>query len=85
MPDPTPPTPPRTYRFDQVEALAGAPKVGSHQCVALVQLKAGAPLTTSWRQGATVRGQTLLAKGTAIATFVDGRYPGRRHGNHAAL
>jgi hypothetical protein len=30
-------------------------------------------------------GNGLLAKGTAIATFVKGRYPNRPHGNHAAF
>lgn len=78
-------TPPNPYRYADVDQLDGADKVGSHQCVALVQIKAGAPVTAAWRQGVTVRGQTILAKGTAIATFVDGRYPNRRHGNHAAL
>ncbi len=78
-------TPLPTYRYADVETLDGAAKVGSHQCVALVQLKAGAPLTAAWRQGAAVKGLTLLQKGTAIATFVNGQYPNRRHGNHAAL
>ena len=84
MPD-TAPTPPHTYRYDKVDDLDGTEKVGSRQCVALIQIKASAPPTSARRQGAAVRGQTLLAKGTAIATFVDGRYPNRRHGNHAAL
>jgi hypothetical protein len=32
-----------------------------------------------------VLGNGSLAKGTAIATFVDGRYPNNGHGNHAAF
>ena len=79
------PTPPRTYQYADVDSLEGADKVGSKQCVALVQIKAGAPVSTAWREGTAVRGQTTLARGTAIATFVNGRYPNQAHGNHAAL
>lgn len=32
-----------------------------------------------------VKGTLPLREGTAIATFVDGRYPNRASGNHAAL
>lgn len=81
-PDPTPAT---TYRYADVDTLEGAAKVGSGQCVALVQVEAGAPVTSTWVAGDAVRGQTMLAKGTAIATFENGRYPNHPHGNHAAL
>ena len=40
---------------------------------------------SSWRQGEPVVGNNSLAKGIAIATFVNGRYPNHSHGNHAAL
>lgn len=73
------------YTYAKVDDLQGNALVGSHQCVALVQVMAGAPVTSAWREGAAVRGNLTLAKGTAIATFVDGRYPNRAHGNHAAL
>ena len=73
------------YVYSEVDSLAGHELVGTHQCVALVQAFAQAPRTGEWKQGACVRGQWLLAKGTAIATFEDGVYKSRPHGNHAAL
>ncbi len=73
------------YIYPKVDDLADHDLVGTHQCVALVQAFARAPLTRQWKQGAPVRGQLLLAKGTAIATFEDGVYKSRPHGNHAAL
>lgn len=73
------------YIYPKVDNLADHDLVGTHQCVALVQAFARAPLTRQWKQGASVRGQLLLAKGTAIATFEDGVYKSRPHGNHAAL
>ncbi|MGV7210922.1 BPSL0067 family protein [Oxalobacteraceae bacterium A2-2] len=74
-----------SYIYSKVEELEDQPVVGSHQCVALVQRYAGAPVTTAWRQGGAVLGNAILKRGTAIATFVEGRYPNRSHGNHAAL
>jgi hypothetical protein len=60
------------YEYRKVDDLEKHELVGSHQCVALVQLYAGAPRTLSWKQGKAVLGNTLLRKGTAIATFVNG-------------
>jgi hypothetical protein len=73
------------YRYPQVDDLDDHELVGSHQCVALVQAFAHAPRTADWKQGVSVRGDLLLAKGTAIATFEDGVYKSKPHGNHAAL
>jgi hypothetical protein len=53
--------------------------------VALIQWYTRAPKAALWHEGAKVRGNLALAKGTAIATFVEGRYPNRPHGNHAAF
>lgn len=74
-----------SYMYLKVDELKDKPVVGSHHCVALVQLYGGAPVTTAWRQGAVVVGNSELQKGTAIATFVNGRYPNHSHGNHAAF
>jgi len=74
-----------SYTYAKVDELEGKPVVGSHHCVALVQLYGGAPVTHAWRQGDTVVGNPKMAKGTAIATFVNGRYPNNSHGNHAAF
>jgi hypothetical protein len=63
------------------------PNVGTGQCVALIEqyTNVGRPAHLVWRQGTTVRGNLLLKKGTAIATFVDGKYQSHAHGNHAAF
>ncbi|MYN39277.1 BPSL0067 family protein [Duganella sp. FT109W] len=80
------------YIFKEVDTLdtdPPPPAVGDGSCVALVKyyvpgLK-GAP-TSSWRAGSSVLELgTKVAKGTAIATFVDGHYPNNPHGNHAAI
>ena len=73
------------YVYSEVDKLDGHDLVGTHQCVALVQTFTEAPRTSKWKQGISVRGKLLLAKGTAIATFEDGVYKSRPHGNHAAL
>lgn len=62
--------------------------VGNGQCVALVKQLAGARASSLWREGGSVAElvkKGTIAEGTAIATFVDRRYPNRNHGNHAAL
>ena len=74
-----------SYVYSKVDELAGEPLVGSKQCVALVQHYALAPKTSLWTQGVQAKGSTMLTKGTALATFVDGKYPNKSHGNHAAL
>lgn len=73
------------YVYPEVDTLDGHALVGTQQCVVLVQAFAKAPRAADWTQGAAVRGLLLLARGTAIATFVDGVYKNRPHGNHAAL
>src|SRR5450830_452431 len=73
------------YTYSKVDELEDVDMVGSHQCVALVQHYADAPTTASWKPGAAVLGNRFLKKGTAIATFTDGRYANHSHGNHAAL
>jgi hypothetical protein len=73
------------YVYSDVENLDGTDKVGSKQCVALVQHYARAPNTGAWKEGKAVLGQGAIPKGTAIATFVDGRYESNSTGNHAAL
>ncbi|GLC27864.1 hypothetical protein rosag_43770 [Roseisolibacter agri] len=57
---------------------------GSGQCVAIAQIPLKMPLVKHWRQGETVLGGTV-AKGTVIATFVNGRYPNDAHDNHVAI
>lgn len=74
-----------SYTYSKVSELETTDMVGSRQCVALVQHYAGAPVTLMWRKGADVVGNKSIKKGTAIATFVNNKYPNHRSGNHAAL
>lgn len=73
------------YIYAKVDELEDEPVVGTHQCVALVQKYAGAPVTSAWKEGDAVLGNKMIKKGTAIATFVNGRYQNHSHGNHAAF
>lgn len=73
------------YIYSQVDDLEGTAKVGSKQCVVLVQHYAGAPQAHAWTEGDAVVGNLSIARGTAVATFVNGRYPNKRSGNHAGL
>ena len=61
--------------------------VGTGQCVAYVQQAARAPFTGRWRAGIQVMRANpgTIARGTVIATMVDGTYPNHAHGNHAAI
>lgn len=74
-----------SYAYPKVDDLQDSPLVGSHQCVALIRHYTTAPATLAWRKGNDVVGNLALVKGTAIATFVDGKYPNHGHGNHAAF
>jgi hypothetical protein len=73
------------YRYEDAIELENSEMVGDHECVALVKRYAGTPNTSLWKQGSAVLGNLALQKGTAIATFEDGKYQNRKHGNHAAL
>lgn len=74
-----------SYRYAEVADLEDKTLVGSHQCVDLVKHYAGAPATWSWREGERVLDALYIPVGTAIATFVKGKYQSRAHGNHAAM
>jgi hypothetical protein len=73
------------YVYADARLLHNKEKVGDFECVALVRHYTAAPPASTWREGDKVLGNRSLAMGTAIATFVDGRYPGRSTGNHAAF
>jgi hypothetical protein len=73
------------YVCSNAAQYAGSIK-GSGQCVAFVQICAGAPQAKVWKKGKRVRSNLTLPRGTAIATFdAMGRYPNNAHGNHAAI
>ena len=71
--------------YSDVRSLDGKPKEGNDECVTLVKNLTAVGWTGKWRQGDTVVGNNSIQQGTAIATFIDGRYANQSHGNHAAL
>lgn len=82
-----PPAVPRAdgpYVASRPEAFEGR-VVGAGHCVDFVKASAGVPRTAAWQEGAEVRGNPHIARGTAIATFEsDGSYTSVS-GNHAAI
>lgn len=63
---------------------------GNTECVEFIIQTLSAPPTRFWREGIKV--QRLepgmpdpVARGTAIATFVEGKYPNNDTGQHAAI
>jgi hypothetical protein len=63
-------------------------QAGDGDCVALIRSTVPGLRGTDcsgWRQGAAVVGDTRIARGTAIATFEDGRFANRRGFDHAAI
>lgn len=74
---------PHVYRAArQLESKA---KIGDKECVDLVKNFTHLGWTGSWREGAKVVGNKTIEEGTAIATFVDGKWPGKRSGNHSGF
>ena len=72
------------YIATRPEAFEGQ-VIGAGYCVDFVTAAAGVPLTAAWQEGAEVRGNAQIARGTAIATFEsDGSYTSES-GNHAAI
>lgn len=74
--------------YAAVDRLSGHELVGNGDCVDLV--KTYAPglkgwKASQWSQGAKVVDTPDLKRGTAIATFVDGKYPNNKTGQHAAF
>jgi hypothetical protein len=72
------------YIAARPEAFEGR-VIGAGYCVDFVKAAAGVPRTALWQEGAKVRGNQHIARGTAIATFEsDGSYTSET-GNHAAI
>ena len=83
--------PPDTARHGDGPYIATRPEtfegrvIGAGHCVDFVQAAADVPPTFAWQEGAAVRGNLHVARGTAIATFeADGSYTSET-GNHAAI
>lgn len=76
------------FVYPAVRDWEGKPLRGNGSCVTLIkELTPGLKSlsTANWTPGLKVVGSTGLTPGTAIATFEKGRYPNRKHGNHAAF
>lgn len=73
-----------SYRCDNPEKYEGK-VVDNGQCVRFVQVATNIGHTTGWTQGEHVQKATYIAKGTVIATFVNGHYPTDDLGKHAAI
>lgn len=60
---------------------------GHTECVEFIKQTLGAPSTSVWHEGKKVaQGDLTISVGTAIATFVNGKYPqGGSTGKHAAI
>ncbi|UGQ46657.1 BPSL0067 family protein [Massilia endophytica] len=73
------------FIYKEASRLDKQEKIGDGECVTLIKHFTGAGMTRTWKQGAAVAGNRALREGTAIATFVNGRWRGLAHGNHAAF
>lgn len=72
------------FIYPAANTLRG-PKIGGGDCVALVRFHANVPQHAAWKEGERVLDNPNMRAGTAIATFVKGRYPSLAKGNHAAF
>ena len=78
------------YVYKPIDLLQNKPWVDGGNCVSLIKKFAQGIIVAStliWREGARVVDSPSLERGTAIATFVNGRYPRLDVGlgNHAAF
>lgn len=74
----------RMWVIKDFEKLEGE-WVGSGQCPGIVQHHGRVPKAEFWFEGPKVRGRDAIPYGTAVATFVNGRYANAKHGNHVAI
>lgn len=75
----------RSYVDVETIPTTNTKAVSNGLCAGLVMHFTRVGKAANWKQGAAVRGNATIKKGTAIATFVNGVYPNAEHGNHAAL
>jgi hypothetical protein len=79
--------PPSQSLIESYKGKAYKNAKGNTECVEFIQQAMGAPNTGRWTEGdKLIKGDKSIAKGTAIATFVGGKYPDRgKTGKHAAV
>lgn len=74
------------FVYPAVDSLEKSALVGGGDCVDLVKAYAPglrATHTPEWRAGPRVIDMPHLKRGTAIAAFINGRYPDKPSGQHA--
>jgi hypothetical protein len=68
------------------KGLAFTNDQGNTECVEFIKQTLNAPPTSSWREGRGIKLGVVVPPGTAIATFVGGKYPQSGNtGKHAAI
>ena len=75
------------YICQNPEQYEKQPIIKPGECVDLVKHCTNTTKTrpaSTWREGIKVKGANI-PKGTAIATFVGGKYPNNKSGQHAAI
>lgn len=75
----------KQHVYEGAANLQRKQKVGDGDCVDLIKRYTDVGWTGRWRAGAQVLNNPAIKPGTAIATFVNGRWPGLSRGNHAAF
>lgn len=76
------------YILHDADYWDGQPQVGDKECVALIKILVPGLMgigTINWKAGAHVKSTPNLTRGTAIATFVNGRYPQGPSPKHACI
>jgi hypothetical protein len=71
--------------YPEARKLEKHDKIGDKECVTLIKHYTNAGPARFWREGEKVLGARNLAQGTAMATFVDGRWPQLNRGNHSGF
>jgi hypothetical protein len=71
--------------FLDTDKIINYDKLANKECVGIAQETMSMPHTSRWVERAKVLGNDSIKKGTAIATFVDGKYQSLAHGNHVAI
>lgn len=71
--------------YKKLSDIENTPQVSTGSCASLVMYFTRVGPASLWKEGDAVKGNKTIKRGTAIATFVAGKYPNNPHDNHAAL
>ncbi len=87
MPHVLAPIPPKTTLEDSYVGIGYVNDADHAECVEFIRQTLSAPATRFWKEGRKItKGDLTPLSGTAIATFVDGKYPQEGNtGKHAAI